>query len=637
MCDTQKIKFRALQTIGIKLLFILLLSTSFSYAQTLQQAIKVGFFSTNQYLEDREKLLEDYTLYKEQSSQGTKLYIINEKSSIKNLLKEVKTLVPDAFITTIKTLSQKKYKIQLLKVIRVGKLSTNQKFLEKNLIHKQETPSGTRLYIVPDDSQNIKEFLKKVRKVDPNAYITLAPIKIEVDKEPLPIKKSIQKKEIQVPIKTTSPKKVSPPTWEYLIDISDIQFKKAIRLYEQKEYQDAYKIFSYLLKTSTKVDANLLNFYLGKSAYMLKKYIEALIAFSRVVINDPSNLHVKLEIAKTYVKMGLIEEAKSEFYYLQKQDISTEIQQEINLILEKIDKKEQKNFVYGLVMAGIKYDSNINNESDKVSYKIYDPDDGSYLDILNETKEPAVMYDIGAIVRHLYKGDYGFRLKDTLTVYSLMYPEFKSHDIQLLSLDISPSYTFDNNKIALSFYADNIWYGRENYLTTFSLIPQFKRQLHEDLLFNSSLEYSYIKFAQTKDKDKESRFYEFTNSLDIQTDNLGIFTPKILLGKEERIRGTRSDIANEYYSIGLRNTYKINKYFRLKSRANLLFRDYSYNDINFQNKRKDQKHTLSLSLSYQYLKNMVFDIGMRYINQNSNQEPYDYDDYLIKSSIFYNY
>lgn len=628
----------------VKLLFTILLCTSLSYAQTFQQAIKVGFFSNNQYLLDREKLLQNYTLYKELDTKGTKLYVINDNSSIEKLFKEVKTLVPDAFITTVKIVSQKEYKIELLKVIRIGTYLKNKKALEHEKllkdysIHKQVTPSGTRLYIVPEDSQNIKEFLKRVRKLAPDSYITLAPLKIEIKKDSVPIKAHIKKDKIQVPTKAIDISKPTASTWEYAIDISDIQFKKAMKLYDAERYKDAHSLLSSIMKNhTTKVDSNLVDFYLGKSAYKLGKYLEALIAFSRLTVNDPTNLHVKLEIAQTYIKMGLIEEAKSEFNYLLTKEISESLKKDIKNNLDKIDKKEQKNFIYGIVMAGVKYDTNINNESDQISYRVYEPDYDTYVDISSIQKEHSIMYDIGAVVRHLYKSGDGFYLKNTLTAYALTYPDFKEYDIQLASLDVAPSYKFDKNKVSLSFYADNIWYGHENYAATLSLIPQFSRQLDDDLLFNSSFEYSYIKFAKTEDKDKESKVYELENSLDIQTNNFGEFSPKIILGREDRIRGTRSDVAKNYYSLGLINRYKINQEFSLKSGVSTLFRDYLYTDINFQNKREDQKYTFAFSLSYQYLKNMIFNVGIKYINQNSNQAIYDYDGYLLKSSIFYNY
>ena len=156
-------------------------------------------------------------------------------------------------------------------------------------------------------------------------------------------------------------------------------YTKALLLYKDKNYLKAYKLF---LELSSKnlSDPNI-NFYLGRSAFELKKYSEAIVAFENVLFQKPDSTRVKFEMARAYFLNHQYNASKNMFLkVLDDKNSSDKLNDIAKKYLKAIALKEQKHFINGVVIAGVGYDSNINNSSKyRVFNNVYIEDIDSYI------------------------------------------------------------------------------------------------------------------------------------------------------------------------------------------------------------------------------------------------------------------
>ena len=508
------------------------------------------------------------------------------------------------------------------KVIGVGFFKSKQalqkrkELLKDYSLYVKPHANGMQLYIIDLGDEFVPKVFKKLKKTLPDVFIT----NIEMQKEPLK-----QKKEVVV-------LKKNPLKVKRTATLSD-EYKKALYLYRQKKYALSYEAFSKL--SNTIIDPVKVDFYLGRSAYEIGNYDAALAAYERVTINDPKNLRVRLEIAQTYIKMKMYKAAKKEFLAVLKKDIPKNVRKNIQLNIDMIDQKIKKHFVNVVAILGVGYDSNINNGTDPGDYSIYIPQLNSVTSITATDKTAAMTYESGLIVNHTYKKSQSFIVENSFMFYLLHYPKYKTKDLQLISLNVAPAYIKGSNKFALGFYADKIWYGYYSLMSDYALKPKYMRIISKEMLYTLEAKIGYKYFSKSVDKQKDAKVYELSNTLNMKTKKYGSLKANLILGEENRVRGTRTDVTKDYYSITLSDSYPINKKFMLSGSINSYFTGYNYKDVNFLNKRKDEKHTASLGVTNLYSKKLTLSINAQYINQISNEKPFDYTKYIIKSSLVY--
>jgi len=135
--------------------------------------------------------------------------------------------------------------------------------------------------------------------------------------------------------------------------------KDAIRYYKNKEYDKAYKILNNRFLKN--LDNIKLQYYLGRSAYKLGKFEEAISAYERVLILKPDNIRAKLEMAKTYFKIKKFDKSKKLFTEILKEKIPPQVKRNVKKYLTAIEKSRKKSFLKAVAITGITYDSNVNN------------------------------------------------------------------------------------------------------------------------------------------------------------------------------------------------------------------------------------------------------------------------------------
>lgn len=142
-----------------------------------------------------------------------------------------------------------------------------------------------------------------------------------------------------------------------------LSFDEAKGLYDKKEYQKSYDAFkSLFMKDVTNENYNL---FLARSALEIGRYNEAIAAYERVLIAKPSHITARVELAITYYRANLADQAEVEFKRVLSSPIPKELRESVIQYMAAISGSREKHTVGLFVSVGVQDDSNIRFDSDK--------------------------------------------------------------------------------------------------------------------------------------------------------------------------------------------------------------------------------------------------------------------------------
>ena len=411
-------------------------------------------------------------------------------------------------------------------------------------------------------------------------------------------------------------------------------FADITKMYNNKEYQKVYDNLSKYLKDN--LSNKRINFMLGRSAYQLGKYEDALVYYERILLEEPGNLRVRLEMAQSYFRLENYEKAKEQFEIVLEADIPTNVRKNIESSLASLEGKNKKHFFQAMFMAGLAYDSNINNDSDEGEYSIFSPGDNSFYTLNSDgIEESDKTYQLAFSLNHNYKLDNNYVLESKTALYTQRYFKYKEKDIDVFSLGTGLSKYTKDMKLSLGIDFNNIRQDDKQYLYTYIISSKLRKKINKDASYFIQLKFIQKDYAQEDYSDRDSKTYEFLNAFSIATKDFGLNTFTLTFGKEKKDRGIRTDISNSYFDFKLSNNYSISKTLSLNSYVDYKLTNYNYEDVNFLTKRKDKRFDLSLTLIKAINKNLSLGLSSSYINHKSNQEPFDYNKYSFRTNVYY--
>jgi len=112
---------------------------------------------------------------------------------------------------------------------------------------------------------------------------------------------------------------------------SPVTFGQAKALFDQGAYSQASSQFFKLFKQDP--ENQEINFYLGRAAFESDDFETAVMAFERVLIVDPKAVQAKLELAKSFYRLGAKPTAIHYFRELLDSDLPEEVRSSIKTIL----------------------------------------------------------------------------------------------------------------------------------------------------------------------------------------------------------------------------------------------------------------------------------------------------------------
>ena len=364
-----------------------------------------------------------------------------------------------------------------------------------------------------------------------------------------------------------------------------------------------------------------INFFLGRSAYKLKKYEEALAAYKRIVIIDEKAYRVKLEMARCYQQLGLLKDAKKMFIDV-RANVPANVQKNIDIYLAAIEAKRKKHFFGGAVILGVNYDSNIysvtvdNTLSDKISNLTLNNKASSGLanqEVVSANYAYAKSKDIK------YKADFIFFNKSI----------FKYHDMDILLAQVTPAvWVKYNDRLSVDYaiFANKIWLSLKPLMSNWGINPKMQYIYSKTLKLNGAFKYQFQKNAPAN----ENR--------DNHTYSLALGAQKILKKglsfgvktKVDMVRETKTgevadlnEVAYNLYELTLNLNYNVTPKIIVAPKLKAYQKDYIDKSISPLNglelyNRSDKEYQLWLSGTYVYSPKMLLTLEYVHSIHDSN-------------------
>lgn len=412
-----------------------------------------------------------------------------------------------------------------------------------------------------------------------------------------------------------------------LSPVESVSYEKAKKLYLEQSYEEAYPLLSTLYLNA--LDNIELNFYLGRSAYELKEYPAALAAFERVTFLDPNNFENQIELARTQYKLGLYDEAKTNFKVIRKAPEVTEgMKKTIDYYLESIAKQQQRNFLFLTARGGLLYDSNVNFGSADESYTLPTygifPAAQSRSDMAHEeTAGLTHLYDIGE------RG--GVVLRNRFSLYNRSY--FDETDYNMMLLSYYPALTFTTKRSAYELIGgiNRFYLGDKDFYTSYSVNPKWSYFYTPN--FRQILSFKVGQKNHFEFSDLDSHAVELSTGWELSPSSTHVLRTDLVASRQIKERGGRADVSYHEYIASFLYTYQLHPRMIFQFNANAKQRLYEDFDPLFLKHREDVTGYGSFNMVQRLNDVVSFQESAGYTHTNSSVPIYSYDKYTLSLSV----
>lgn len=388
--------------------------------------------------------------------------------------------------------------------------------------------------------------------------------------------------------------------------------EEALKVYNAQDYTRAYELFSTLSESAP--DNAEFNFYLGRSALELKQYDEAMTAFDRVLMLNPTHTRTRLELARLYFETKQYELAQNELDGVLQEKLPQSVQETVLNFKKKINEQTEKHTFGGALILGWDYDTNIANDVGQgVTQNLL-----GLVDLPGNAQRKSAGLSQILIFNHSYdleeKG--GLAWESNFLAYNKNMTQYSDKDLLLFSIATGPTYTIDTYKFGLAFSYDKIRLGGDDYLNTSGMAINVKKIISPSLMLEADIAKrrninvdststsdsdalistlglkqsigddpwllsAYISFRDDKERDKTSAQYgvaldEWSYKAEISKEiikglrgSLGYTYKDISYKEYDAFFGLKRKDSENYYSAGL--TYTIDE------KSSVMF-NYAYSD-----------------------------------------------------------
>lgn len=425
-------------------------------------------------------------------------------------------------------------------------------------------------------------------------------------------------------IRITNKMKLSTITIALLLSINlfadESSYKDAMQSYNAKDFTKAYPLFEDLsLKSPESAE---LNFFLGRSALELRKYDEALTAFDRVLMLNPSHTRTHMELARLYYETGQLELSQAELDLVLRDNIPQNIRDVARAFKARVSEQMKRHTFSGAFIAGVGYDSNANNDIGRKEFVI------PLFNMPIEGNEKASDTNLFAtlVLNHIYDfGDRkGWTLDSSLVAYTKLYNEYSENDISLFSLTAAPSWSEYSYRVSFPLTYDRVFLDNDGYLYNLSSGIRATYMLSSISMLEGGYTYKRSYYDEDKSQDGKTHTINVTYKRAFGDDPI-LFSLNTSYTKTSEVHSGRTDVESHGWGAGA----EIAKSFKNGTRTSISYtkRETNYDvfDALFQAKRSDSRDEYELNVGYNLSDTIMLNATLGYVKNSSNHEPYDYD------------
>lgn len=425
-------------------------------------------------------------------------------------------------------------------------------------------------------------------------------------------------------LKTTDTKK---------LEKVNITYEQAKLFFKNKKYQKAYDAFYALFLNDLK-NPNI-NFYLGRSASMLKKFEIAISAYERVLNFNKNATRAKLEIAKCYFELKDYKKSKAFFLNALKDKIPVNVKKNIHMYLKTIATKDKKNFVNGAIVLGVNYDTNIYNRANDDIFTIpgiIDTTTKQPIKAKNSTKDASGFAHQEAFsLNHRYKVNDTMKIKNNFVLFSKSIANNHKNDIALVQY--SPALSVIYKKKFLVDYAllfNKIWVHSKPFMTNYAIYPKLKYIYSSSTTLGSGYKYQIKKTDTLRAQDQTLKFHVkniYSNSL------MFMFYGQFF--SEKRLSGSLSNVNYNMFNFYLSSSYKYKPTLTFTPKVQWYTKTYKDKNIFYLKKQKDHEYQLSLNTTYSYSKSILLSCDYVYTKHTSNIPSWEFNKQSVTTNVIF--
>lgn len=415
--------------------------------------------------------------------------------------------------------------------------------------------------------------------------------------------------------------------------------REALALFRQKQYQPAYDRFIKLYferKESVPVA-----FYTGRSAFETQRYEIAAGAYQQVLAVEPEHQRAKLELARTYFVMGMPREAKVLFEEVgTNQELPPEVKKNINAYLDAIEDLQKRHHINGQLIAGLGFDSNVNQGNDYVVRGLENLGAG------NAAKSDVVT-TLVSFNSHRYDfGEpQGWQWQNSLLVFTNIHGQMSENNLLLMGLQTGPMVDTATGRIKVPLGYDKVWVDGEAYMNALSLSAAYERPLGK--LHTAKAQFKWFDRSNddSANSDRDATGYELSFDWQgLKADQSRLLNAGASWVSEAPKSGNRPDA--EFTSFALRTgvTY-FAKPWAFGGAFNLKQTDYpnKFSELGSDGgggvivtglvKRSDTQVGINAFATRTLKENLTLNTQLGWLKNDSGYDPYTYDKITLQAHL----
>ena len=277
-------------------------------------------------------------------------------------------------------------------------------------------------------------------------------------------------------------------------------YKTGVDLFNAGKFKQAYDIFKQVFEAYPG-DPEL-NFYLGRAAFESGDYENAVMAFDRVLIADPTAVRVKLEMARAYQKLGINLVARMYCHEVLQTNPPPSVQGNIEKFLAYMDKTEKRQSINGSISMGLIYDDNVYASPLSRTIETLIGDVTLTGEYAEETSD--YIFNTTTDLRHTYKLNRPNTVwKTSAAVYMAKYDDASSLDTLYLAGATGPEWGVGRYTAGIELQANHLSLDGESYQDAYGLSGLLKYQANSRLRVEGNLSYEKKDFeTSVRDTDR---------------------------------------------------------------------------------------------------------------------------------------
>ncbi|MDA8165730.1 MAG: tetratricopeptide repeat protein, partial [Desulfobacteraceae bacterium] len=378
---------------------------------------------------------------------------------------------------------------------------------------------------------------------------------------------------------------IVPPATAGADSANDL-FAKGKQQFEAGQFAEAYNSFrGAFLQDPGNLDYS---FYMGRAAFEMHNYEDAIMDYDRILIAHPDSPRVKLELARCHLELGSRELAKQYFKEVLATHPPEAVWQNIQRYLKAIEESERRNFLTGIISVGVQNDDNVRVAPSNTSISL--PFSNFPLQVDGAKRD--WIYNTTAVVNHVYKFvDTPWSWKSTATNYNAFYDTEKDLDINYLALTTGPVRQTDKYLWELQALVNQIDLDYDRYLGIYGASTSITLPFDKILFFVAGATFMDKNYYQDGDKDAKNIEIHGGPVLTLGKNRLGL-----TVGHETE---TAASDLNSYdrLSLGLRYDRLLPLDFAFFASAYFENTDYKEADPWFQVERADDEQQYMIGFS----------------------------------------